>query len=175
MKYLWVASENPSLSLLLVCKGSICYRPQAGHAPLVFHQDLETLLTCSMFASLLFASLQSRVQNAIVGNWGWCLLKNALRWAGLSINWSLPKKRPLGIAIGTAELPPAQLKMSKSLDHNLNKITSTKILASLQRRFKLFLSSSAIWLSFEVKRKEGLGAFLFKKKKKPSPLWKYFS
>lgn len=95
--------------------------------------------------------------------------------AGLSINWSLPKKRPLGIAIGTAELPPAQLKMSESLDHNLNKITSTKILASLQRRFKLFLSSSAIWLSFEVKRKEGLGAFLFKKKKKPSPLWKYFS
>lgn len=50
----------------------------------------------------------------------------------------------------------------------------TKLLAPLQRRFKLFLSSSAIWLPFEVKRKEGLGAFLFKKKKTFSSLKIFF-
>lgn len=124
MKYLWVASENPFFSSVLVCKGSICKGPQTGHTPLVFHQDLERRLTSSMFALLLFASLPRQVQNATVGSWGWCLLKNALRWAGLSITWSLPKKQPLGIVMGTGELPPAQLKMSKSLDHNLNKSTS---------------------------------------------------
>lgn len=208
MKYLWVTSENPSVLLLFICKCSSWERPQAGQAPLIFHQDLDPCLTLSVFVSPLLASMQKQVQNAIVGSWKhfhallycWKQLPKAgrklrldacwwsfLKQAGLSIIQSSSNKWPFDITIGRAEVSPAQLKIYESLDHDLkkkkkwtenysvtNKITLTKLLASFQRRFKLFLSSSAIWLPFEVKRKEGSGTFLFKKKKPFSSLKIFF-
>lgn len=162
MKYLWVTSENPSLALLFICKCSSWERPQAGQAPLIFHQDLDPRLTLSVFVLLLLASAQRQVQNAIVGSWKhfhallccWKQLPEAerklllgacwwsfLKQAGLSIIQSSSNKRPFDIAIGRAEVSPARLKIYESLDHDLKKKKKSeqKIIPSQIR---------SLWLSY---------------------------